>query len=171
MLVVAEMYLKGRSMREIGLQIGVSISQVKYDLDAVRKEWREARPAEYSALVDEQLAKIDRLEREAWDAWESSKGVQETTIVATEGTVGDGQQLPRKATIRREQAHGNPAHWENAFRCVDRRCKLLGLDAPTRAEHSGPGGKPIEVRLVHEMTDDELAAIVAKEVTDAQRAA
>ncbi len=33
---------------------------------------------------------------------------------------------------------------EVMLKIADRRAKLLGLDAPERREHSGPGGRPIE---------------------------
>jgi hypothetical protein len=49
------------------------------------------------------------------------------------------------------------AHWANALaadkdsseivlKCMERRAKLLGLDAPKRLEASGPDGAPIEIQ-------------------------
>jgi hypothetical protein len=29
--------------------------------------------------------------------------------------------------------------------CIERRCKILGIDAPMRQEHTGAGGGPIDI--------------------------
>ena len=44
------------------------------------------------------------------------------------------------------------------LRCMERRAKLKGLDAPTRQEISGEGGGPIETKNVSisKLSDDEL---------------
>jgi len=31
------------------------------------------------------------------------------------------------------------------LKCIERRCKLLGLDAPIRREHSGKDGGPVVI--------------------------
>ena len=52
------------------------------------------------------------------------------------------------------------------IRALDRRAKLLGLDAPSRSEVSGPGGAPI----AHEIASTETAALHARLAAAAARA-
>lgn len=42
-----------------------------------------------------------------------------------------------------------------------RKAKLLGLDAPTKSEHSGPNGAPMAT-VVHHMTEGDMAAAAAR---------
>jgi hypothetical protein len=51
----------------------------------------------------------------------------------------------------------NPRVCDSILRIMERRAKLLGLDAPAKAEISGADGGPIEVSS---LTDAELEAIV-----------
>ena len=44
-----------------------------------------------------------------------------------------------------QAAAGNQGAVDRALRIMERRAKLLGLDAPTRQELSGPAGGPIEM--------------------------
>jgi hypothetical protein len=52
----------------------------------------------------------------------------------------------------------NPKAAEVILRCLDRKARLWGLDAPTRLEHSG------EVGMVHESADDRRLRILAESV-------
>ena len=31
------------------------------------------------------------------------------------------------------------------MKCIERRCRMLGIDAPAKVEHTGKDGQPIEV--------------------------
>ncbi len=44
----------------------------------------------------------------------------------------DGDRI--KFAKRSEQRNGNPAYLSGVQWCIDRRCKLLGLDAPIKAQ-------------------------------------
>lgn len=52
---------------------------------------------------------------------------------------------------------GDPEAIRTMLKCMERRAKLLGLDAPERREISGPGGGPIPVQ---DMTEEELDAVL-----------
>ena len=41
----------------------------------------------------------------------------------------------------------DPRTADTILRAMDRRARLLGLDSPDRHEHSGPDGKPLEMRV------------------------
>ena len=44
-----------------------------------------------------------------------------------------------------QAVRGNQGSVDRALRIMERRAKLLGLDAPVKSEWSGPDGGPIEV--------------------------
>lgn len=49
---------------------------------------------------------------------------------------------------------------DRVLKIMERRAKLLGLDAPVRLAHAGdPDGQPIEHRHIHELSDADLEAI------------
>jgi len=43
-----------------------------------------------------------------------------------------------------QMKRGNQGAVDRVIRILERRAKLIGLDAPTRTEMSGPGGEPLE---------------------------
>lgn len=124
---VARLYLQGKYQHEIAQILEVSQQQVSYDLKAVQQAWRDMPLAQLSELKAKELARIDTLERTYWEAWEKSQQPKETTSTAKEG-----EKL--KVGKRSEQRNGNPAFLKGVMECIDRRCKLLGLDAPVKSE-------------------------------------
>src|SRR5262249_41025829 len=75
--VIARLYLEGKTQAEIGEQIGVSQQQVAYDLKKIKAEWREQRTFDYTQIQNKQLAKIDLIEQEAWEAFRRSQQPRE----------------------------------------------------------------------------------------------
>ena len=140
---IARLYLQRLSQREIGERLGLSRQQVGYDLEAVRQEWLQSALVNFDARKAEELARIDRLEREYWDAWEASK--QERETVSTEQVSG-GRGDRTKAAIRKEQPSGDPRFLAGVERCIERRCKLLGLDAPQ--EHRDVTDAQVDAEIV-----------------------
>jgi len=84
---VAALYCQGRTMKEIGLKFGVSITTIHKDLKIIRGEWLATRVDDYQVLVAEQVKKLEAVIEEAWAGWESSK--KPATTVRT-------QTVPRK---------------------------------------------------------------------------
>lgn len=124
---VARLYLQGKYQHEIAQILEVSQQQVSYDLKAIQSVWRDVPQAQLNELKAKELARIDELERTYWQAWERSLTPKETTSTAKEG-----EKL--KVGKRSEQRNGNPAFLKGVMDCIDRRCKLLGLDAPIKSE-------------------------------------
>lgn len=157
---VTSLYIQGWPQRRIGDHLGLTQQQISYDLGVIRKQWREDTARALDADKAEQLARIDTVEREAWKAWERSCG--ERTIEETSRSE-IGADARTRAVIRKEQRDGNPAFIEAVLKCIDRRCKLLGLDAEV-----GSPDRPftIEGAMKHEpdlssYTDDQIDAILA----------
>ena len=124
---VAEAYLRGEYQNDIAARFGVSQQQISKDLAAIRAAWLTAAVRDFDAARAQELAKIDAVEREYWDAWERSKKDKETTLHDV-----DGAKQIKKATIRREGQSGNAAYLAGILTCIERRCSILGLDAPKR---------------------------------------
>jgi hypothetical protein len=92
------------------------------------------------AVKAKELAKLDRLELTYWRAWERSCSTREIRSVTKKGEAGTSM-------LRTEGRDGNPKFLEGVHKCIERRCVLLGLDAPAKKEVSGPGGEPMEVHV------------------------
>ncbi len=121
----------------------------------MQKRWQEsslantdANRAKLDAKKAEELAKIDALERTYWKAWRRS--CKDREVQTAEKVTGDTARS--KAATRREGQSGNPAFLAGVERCIDRRCKLLGLDAPRKLEHK-------HTLAAEDLTDEQLLAI------------
>ena len=69
----SELYLKGHSQYEIARVIGVSRTQITYDIADLQKRWLERSMMNIDERKAEELAKVDRLEAEYWKGWEDSR--------------------------------------------------------------------------------------------------
>ncbi len=126
---VAALYLQGKSQYAIGRELGLTQTNVSRDLDAIRQVWLANAVRDYGERQAEELAKCDRLEAEAWEAWERSKQPAETTTA--ERVTLDGTDRT-KAAKRTEGRDGNPTFLTVVERCIAKRCEILGLDAPKK---------------------------------------
>lgn len=147
----ARMYLSGKTMAEIAEKLGISAGTVGRDIAAIRQEWQELRVADMNAALNIELAKIDALEQTYWQAWYDSQ----KRIVKRKSTTDNQNQYrmngqygasetPRRVKSRQVDIEtpntGNPAFLSGVERCIDRRIKLLGLDAaPKQAISTAPG--------------------------------
>jgi len=149
---VAELYIKGWLQTAIAAELGISQPTVCQDLQAVRKQWRESSIRDFDAARDLELQKLDRVEREAWAAWERSQQVQESTRV-----VQDGSGKRAQKTV--EHPVGDPRYLEQIQKCIASRRALLGLDAPTRIAPVMPNGEePFRLAVAH-LSLSELRAL------------
>jgi hypothetical protein len=120
-LLVADMYLKGRTQRYIAEKTGVSQVMIHKDLKIIRRLWKESAIKDYDEKVAIECQKLDAIERAAWEGWRRSKRDEET--VEESMVLG----TPRRTVKRRGQA-GSAHFLSVAMRCVEARCNLLGLN-------------------------------------------
>lgn len=147
---IAEMYLRGMSQAEIATAIGLSRSQVGYDLQDVRKQWAEQTTMKLDEHKAEELARLDHLEAQHWQAWEDSRKESKTTTAAN-GTRG------RTASVRTETRYGDPRFLQGISECIAERCKILGLYAPSKLVGSFTHD--------HEYTDEQVEQIAEQVVS------
>jgi hypothetical protein len=156
---IARLYLQRWTQAEIGQRLGLSRQQVGYDLNTVREEWLQSSLVDFNARKAEELARIDRLERVYWDAWEAS-GKEKETTTSEQVSKGGGGDERTKAAIRKEERTGDPRYLAGVQWCIDRRSKILGLDAPLETRLTGQDGGPIQTETSVRLTDDQRAAAV-----------
>ncbi|HKO24517.1 MAG TPA: helix-turn-helix domain-containing protein [Chloroflexota bacterium] len=145
---IAQTYLRGEPQHAIAQRLGLSRQQIGYDLQLIRAEWRQSAMRDFEAHKAEELAKLDAMEAEYWAAWQRS---QQELVHSTEEHVDDEiavpsgkrhgrMKVPRsrsRVSQRTEAQHGNSAFLFGIERCIEQRCKILGLFAPTDVNVSG----------------------------------
>jgi hypothetical protein len=138
---VAALYIRGITQAEIGRRYGLNQATVSRDLAAVRAAWLASSIADYGERKAQELARIDAIESEAWAAWERSQTDAETLHAESlKGRVGaNGAPLPdlAKTSKTAKGQCGDPRYLERVGWCVEQRCKILGLLAPEKHDHSG----------------------------------
>lgn len=147
---ISALYLKGKRQVDIAAELGVTQQQVSYDLKTIHKRWRESTTINLDEAKHRELDRIDLLEQTYWSAWERS--LDERTKTRTErNTTGGGEnQVSRdKASIEKETLLGIPAYLAGVERCIELRCKILGINAPQRVEHSGKDGSKITFEVIY----------------------
>ena len=157
---VAELYVQGWSQSAIAERVGISQATVCDDLKCIRADWRQSAVRDFDQARDKELAKLDRIEREAWAAWERSQKPQQSAVIQ-----GDGAQQPTRKTLKNQ--NGDPRYLELAMKCIAARRAILGLDAPQKLEHTGAEGKPIAVTV--ESPNERAARIQAALLEEARR--
>lgn len=157
MAETSRLYLEGKTQAEIARQLGVSVVCIHRDLKKLGKRWMDKADASFDARKAEELAKLDRLERTSWEAWQRScqnkvaKGHKDKKGVG--GCIEDWE--------REEERDGDPRFLEVVYKCVLKRMEVLGLDAPKRLWVSGPNGGPIQHNTESDL-DREIELLLAE---------
>jgi hypothetical protein len=169
-LKVAELYLHGASQNAIADKVGVDQGTISRDLKVLRAEWLKSALVDINEAKARELAKIDALEATYWQAW--ARSLHNAVTVTQEKLTGKEREAaamvlasragaPVEAIMRevekREGQSGNPAFLAGVMNCINRRCDILGLDAPKENKLSGS----VELSSKHDLsklTDDELRA-------------
>lgn len=143
----AGLYLKGYSYQRIadklnewnagkGKEYKIDRGQIYYDMKKLQNQWlSEAKDLIHTHQIKE-LAKLDNLEAEAWESYEKSKFVKSKKVKyrPKEGKEYTDLEKMEKVIdyeeIKDEETPGNPKFLDVILRCIDKRCTLLGLNAP-----------------------------------------
>ena len=143
---IGEMYLQGKLQADIGKELGLNQSTISRDLKALHKDWLASALMDFNKAKSHELAKLDLLEVTYWEAWARSCEIIESTI-----TEKVGENL--RARIQREPGIGDPRYLQGVQWCIERRCKIIGIDAPVKSDITSGGEKIalpefVEVRRV-----------------------
>ena len=105
-------------------------------------QWRSTLLETLNDMKAAELMRLNQIEREAWAEFERSKMESIRTVEDAENG---------KVSTTRETQCGNPRYLGIVQECIKQRCEILGLDAPTKLEHSGRDGGPlaVETKIKH----------------------
>jgi hypothetical protein len=168
---IAERYLRGESQASIAEHLNVTQQQVSQDLKVIQKRWQKAVVAKIDTAKAKELAKIDLLEQTYWNAWFDSKSPKKsssTEVFDLAELLSDGGQVKKhKTTEKTEQRDGNPAFLQGIQSCIERRCKILGIDAPIKHADADGGNLPDSKTIIiigdseldYDSTEDQSNAI------------
>ena len=141
LVFIAERYLKGLTVEQITGELNdarlgsYSLSKwtISVDIDIIHKRWITSYLVDFDKAKARELAHIDMLELEYWNAWRTSqKKIEEIESEKIEDKQG-GQRvtLPSYERTRvkkiEKMRDGNNEFLRGIQWCIDQRCKILGL--------------------------------------------
>ena len=153
--IIAQLYKRGYSYRKIREEVmtrlnlkAYSLRTVSKDVNQLLEEWRSTRIENFDHSVQLELARIDELIKEAWQAWDKSKEDYVQKSSKQKGTPsakeeGDEDEKPEVLTISMEQSAreinqcGDPRFLDMIHKLLVERRKLLGLYSPEKREITG----------------------------------
>lgn len=184
--VIASLYVRGFPIAKIQEHINkqypedrqVSANLVKHDIRLIRKMWLESSLVDFNHMKAKELARLDEVEKELWDAWERSKA----NFVSTEETEHQGQ-VPLRAGIvvditdrttkrKEEERLGDLTIMQTIIKVIDMRCKLLGLMEAQRyivdwrTEARAVGWSEKQVDNMYETVVDRFMEAIRRAQTD-----
>ena len=169
---ISELYLKGVTLKKITEIITskhypgymdsntksrrLRLSFVQNDIQFIIKEWKATAINNIDMLRAVEIEKINHLEETYWDAWE--KSLQEKTSSTTERV--EDITIRLTARVVKTDSEGNSSFLAGIQWCIDKRCKLLGLDAPVKNETKS------DVRILIVYDDKNPSDIIDGEVIE-----
>lgn len=137
--IVSSMYLRGTTQQAITDRLNedfypeqpLTRQMITYDIRVLIKRWQKSAFRDIDQRKAEELAKIDNLEIEYWVAWERSQRDAET--VTNDITEVDGKFISRESK-KREGQTGDPRFLTGVQWCIQKRCDILGIDAPAKTD-------------------------------------
>jgi predicted transcriptional regulator len=147
----------GWSMSRIAAELGITKGAVS---KAMRRGEQHAI-AELKTTISAHKAKaLERLEwlyYEARDAWERSKEPHTKKLSRQRKPADDEKAVPSTTTqLVTEETVGDPRYLSEARMCIDRICKLLGIDSPAKVALVDPD------KEFEGVTDEELTRDLAR---------
>jgi len=132
---VAELRLQGCTQQAIAQRLQVTQSTISLDLKFIRRQWQKSMIGDFSQAQAEELQKLERIEHEAWVAWERSQKPSQSAVVQ-----GTSTATARK-TVKNQT--GNPRFLKIVHDCIESRRDILGLDAPRKIASTDVEGRTI----------------------------
>src|SRR6516225_5837817 len=154
---VASLYLRGLTQQCIAK-----------DVAALEKEWLAAAVVDLNAAKAKELARIDRLERVAWRAWQRSCQRKERVTTRMEKKLDEDAHKAKTVTSKATEVRdGNPEYLKRIEWCISKRCELLKLNPPQRLEHGGSAEMPpIQTEMQVELTRAQRFVRIASLLAD-----
>jgi len=137
----AHLYLRGYSHQQIAdivsgeRQYTISRQQISKDIAKIRQMWIDSASLAYEEAIGRELAKIDELERAAWDAFERSMGDKKIELKEVVKNKGGGMPDAEKmrALTKTSSEKGATEYLKIIQWCIDKRVELLGIQTSSSA--------------------------------------
>jgi len=133
-LKVSDMYLSGSLQVDIAKELGVAQPTVSRDLKVLRQAWLASSLVNIDTVKAQELAKIDRLEIEYWEAWKRS--CEDSETVKKRGKPDSSGITTASIEQTSKEQVGDSRFLAGVQWCIERRCKLFGLDKPQEVSMS-----------------------------------
>lgn len=127
-------------------------TQIFWDLKIIYKEWKEQRSEFIEEKIELELAKLDKIEMECWEAWERSKEGRRKTVIDGGEINQPGMPGGKLREREVETTFGDTRFLDIIQKCMERRASLLGLNAPTRS---------LTIGINSNLTKEEIEAEIA----------
>jgi hypothetical protein len=150
---ISQLYLQGWIQTKIADHIAktrpytVTQQIISRDIKTIQKRWLDSSVRSFDDARAQELAKIDNLEITYWLQFEASK---DPIIKRKTAKKVDGQTT--EATQEISLGTGDPRFLQGVQWCIERRCKLLGLDTQTE----GTDDKPFIIKVLKGVSMDDL---------------
>jgi len=131
-LKISQLYLSGLKQQDIADQIGHSQSTVSEYIRDLSEDWIRDGIFNMDEAKRAELAKINALEVEAWHAWRRSVGLKNRKTRTT-GTSAQGNAVDETSVVKWREA-GDPRFLVQIQWCINKRCEILGINAPQKSE-------------------------------------
>lgn len=122
-------------------------STINREVRCITDEYKKRNDDLLDRHRQRQLMRLDAQEQEAWRAWEKSKEdaivKQGERITGQQGQNGAGTGR-EKSLVRQAGRVGNAEFLRVMLSIAERRCKLLGLDAPSKNVLMNPDGSAVQ---------------------------
>lgn len=147
---VIDLYVRNYSPDEIAAKLGVDHAEVAGILRAARKRWKARTKRSIDKLISYEVAKLDAVERAAWDGWDRSQKDQIQTV----NEVVDTPKGPQtKDGVKRIGQAGAPGFLTTITATVRQRCELLGL-THDESKNEGQTDSPEVVEVLIETQEE-----------------
>ena len=151
---IADWYLRGWTQQQIADTLNadperdyiLSRVSITNDLKEIKSRWLTSSLRDFDEARAQELAKIDRLEIEYLDAWQRSCADAETET-KRQRQAGEGNEVKEMTKVVKGQA-GDPRFLQGVQWCIERRCKILGIDAPSKTDLTSDG-KAVTFNVVY----------------------
>jgi DNA-binding transcriptional MerR regulator len=130
---IARLRLREYTQAEIATAMGLSLSTVKRELSHLHQAWQAEARADTSVAMAMELRRLNTITREAWKGWELSLKDQTAT------TVEDGSTKTKTTTTA-----GDPRYLNAMMSAIERRCKIMGIDAPAKLAATTGSGEDVQ---------------------------
>lgn len=157
---VADLYLSGYTQVEIAAKHRVTQQQISSDLHVLQKQWLDAALMDFNEAKSRELARIDRLEREYWEAWQRSLTEQVKTSKRAKESSKDSS---KEAGELRESRTGDERFLAGVRWCIEQRLKIFGVYATDKSQNDWRK-EILEMLKLGKVTLEDVRAVLGAEL-------